>query len=214
MLCTTTDALAAIQGITLGFVFDRQVHGIRPIVGIPGAAVQGEALRLGVSLADALRLVRERRLAASVAQRSIREVMAQVGQRADDAVVTPARVLASEANHQLFHRGFYPGSARIGTASGTIELAGNQPPIPPQDGVRLGCAGHLQFFAPKSFSDLAQCAPLRIGELESGRQVCSQDAVLGGQVLILQQQLLIDEARHKGQRACPIDAIAHVAGSS
>jgi hypothetical protein len=54
MLCTTTGALAGIQGITLGFVFDRQAHGIRPIVGIPGASVQGEALRLGVSLADAV----------------------------------------------------------------------------------------------------------------------------------------------------------------
>ena len=75
-------------------------------------------------------------------------------------------------------------------------------------------ANLLQSFAPKSFSDLGQCAPLRIGELESGRQVCSQDAVLRGQVLILQQQLLIDEAGHKGQKACPIEAIAHVAGSS
>src|SRR5207244_13327580 len=113
-----------------------------------------------------------------------------------------------------YRRGFYPGWARIGAASVTIERAGNQPPIPRQDGVRLGCAGHwLQSLASKSFSDLGQGAPLRIGELESG-QVCSQDPVLGGQVLILQQQLLIDETRHKGQKACPIDAIAHVAGSS
>jgi hypothetical protein len=33
-----------------------------------------------------------------VADGLVREMMAQVGQRADDAVVTPARVLASEAN--------------------------------------------------------------------------------------------------------------------
>ena len=97
------------------------------------------------------------------------------------------------------------GVAQEGAAFGAVELAGNQPPIPRQDGVRLGCAGHLlQSFAPKSFSDLGQCAPLWIGEPESGRQACSQNAVLGGQVLILQQQLLIDEARHKGQKACPI----------
>jgi len=36
----------------------------------------------------------------------------------------------------------------------------------------------------------------------------------GGQVLILQQQLLIDEARHKGQKACPMEGGAHVEGSS
>src|SRR5712692_8944394 len=52
------------------------------------------------------------------------------GQRTDDAVVTPARVLASEANHQRFHLGSDPRSARKGAVSGTIELAGNQPPIP------------------------------------------------------------------------------------
>src|SRR5579863_1627969 len=89
--------------------------------------------------------------------------MAEVGQRADDAVVSPARVLASEANHQLLHFGFDPGSARIGAAFGTVELAGNQPPVPPEDGVRLGCTGHpLQSFASASFSDLSQRAPLRI----------------------------------------------------
>src|SRR6266852_9148220 len=125
--------------------------------------------------------------AQDVADGLVREMMAQVGQRADDAVVTPARVLASETNYQRFHLGFDPGSARKGPVSGTVELAGNQPPIPPEDGVRLGCAGHrLQSFTSKSFSDLGQCAPFRIGETEPGWQVCSQDAVLGGQVLILQ----------------------------
>src|SRR6266852_951734 len=95
--------------------------------------------------------------AQDVADGLVREMMAQVGQRADDAVVTPARVLASEANHQRFHLGSGPGSARISAVSGTIELAGNQPPIPRQDGVRLGGAGHrLQSFAPQSFSDLGQ----------------------------------------------------------
>ena len=64
------------------------------------------------------------------------------------------------------------------------------------------------------FSDLSQCAPLRIREPESGRQACTQDAVLGGQLLILQQQLLIDEARHKSQKACQMGGVAHVAGLS
>ena len=84
-----------------------------------------------------------------------------------------------------------------------------------ENGVRLGCAGHLlQSSASEVFSDLSQCAPLRIGEPESGRQACTQDAVLGGQLLISQQQLLIDEARHKGQKACQMGGVAHVAGLS
>src|SRR6266851_5241629 len=72
--------------------------------------------------------------------------------------VAAARILASEANHQLLHLRRHPGSARVGAVSGTIELAGNQPPIPRQDGVRFGCAGHLlQSFPSNSFSDLGQC---------------------------------------------------------
>src|SRR5215470_18876508 len=80
--------------------------------------------------------------AQDVAYRLIREAMAQVGQRADDAVVTPARVLARQANHQRFYLGLYPRPARGGAVSGTIELAGNQPSVPRQDGVRLGGAGY------------------------------------------------------------------------
>jgi len=43
----------AIRGPVLGFIFDRQVRGIRPILGIPGASTQGGPLRLGASLSDA-----------------------------------------------------------------------------------------------------------------------------------------------------------------
>jgi len=153
--------------------------------------------------------------AKDVTEGLVREPMAQVGRRADDAVVTPARVLASDTDDQRFHLGCHPGSARIGTVFGTIELAGDEAPIPIENGVRLGCAGHLfQPFASQTFPDLGQRAPLRIGEPESGRKVCSQDAILGGQVLILEQQLLIDEARHKGQKACPMGGVVHVEGSS
>ena len=34
----------------------------------------------------------------------VRNLMTQVGQRTHDAVVTPTRVLAGEANHQFLHR--------------------------------------------------------------------------------------------------------------
>src|SRR5687768_15939075 len=113
--------------------------------------------------------------------------MTQVGQRANDAVVTPARVLASEANHQLFNNGLDRRSARIGTVFGAIELAGNEPAIPSQDGIRLRGTGHLlQSLPSEALSNLGQCAPLRIGESKSVRKVSSQNAVLGSAVLVLQ----------------------------
>jgi hypothetical protein len=56
---------------------------------------------------------------------------AEVGQRADDAVVTPARVLARQANHQRFHLGFHPGSARRGAVRlGGVRLPASAPSVP------------------------------------------------------------------------------------
>ena len=101
--------------------------------------------------------------AQNVAHGLIRNVMTQVGQRADNAVLPPTRVLAGKTNHQFLHHGGKPGSASIGTALGTIELAGNEPPVPGEDGVWFGHAGHLlQSFAPESPPDLSKRASLRI----------------------------------------------------
>src|SRR5262249_41916920 len=56
-----------------------------------------------------------------------------------------------------------PGPAMIPTGLRTIELAGDKPPVPGEDGVWLGRAGHLlQTFAPESFADLSKRASLRI----------------------------------------------------
>src|SRR5215471_16596415 len=50
--------------------------------------------------------------AQDIANGLVRQVMAQVGQCADDAVVAPAPVLACKAHYQAFHCGFDPRSAR------------------------------------------------------------------------------------------------------
>jgi len=66
----------------------------------------------------------------------------------------------------------------------------------------------------ESFGDLGQGGSLRIRQPEAGRQVSSEDAILGREVLIAQQQFLIDETCHKWQQACPVESIAHDKGSS
>lgn len=53
-LCTCSLAAEAIRGPVLGFVFDGQVHGIRPILGMPGASTQAEPMRLGALLSNAV----------------------------------------------------------------------------------------------------------------------------------------------------------------
>ena len=150
-----------------------------------------------------------------VADGLVREAMAQVGQRTDDAVVTPARVLAQRSEPPALPPRVRPRSARIGAAFGTVELAGDQPPIPPEDGVRLAVqATGFSPLRPSRFRSRRVRTALDRSTGVGWAALLSQDAGLGGQVLILQQQLRIDEARHKGQKACPIDGVAHVEGSS
>src|SRR5215471_18743734 len=70
-------------------------------------------------------------------------MMTQVGQRPHDAVVTPTRVLAGEANHQFLHLGGNPGAARMDTTLGAIELAGDEPRY--QAGMVSGLAAQATF---------------------------------------------------------------------
>ena len=65
-----------------------------------------------------------------------------------------------------------------------------------------------------SVSDRPEARSLRIGQPEPGWQVASEDAVLRCQVFVSQQQFLVDEARDKGQKAGPVDSIAHGKGPS
>ena len=79
---------------------------------------------------------------------------------------------------------------------GAVELLRDQSPIPSEKGIRLGNARDiLQSFAPESFGDLGQGGSLRVRQAEAGRQVSSEDAILGRQIFVSQQQFLIDEAR-------------------
>ena len=140
--------------------------------------------------------------------------MAQIHQRTHNPVVAPAPVLAYETDHQPFNFRRYPRAARISAVSRPVELLCNQPPIPGQNGVRPGHACDvLQSFASESFRDLGQGGSLRIRQPKPGWQVGSEDAILGHQVFVAQQQLLVDEARHKGQKARPVKSIAHGKGS-
>src|SRR5262249_60421393 len=92
----------------------------------------------------------------------------------------------------------------IGAQSGPVDLLRAQPPIPTENGVRLGHTSDiLQSFAAESLRDLGQCGSLCVRQPESGRQMGSEDAVLGRQVFIAQQQFLIDEAGHKASADVP-----------
>src|SRR6516225_11464603 len=135
-------------------------------------------------------------------------MMTQVSQRAGDAVVTPTRVLAGKPNHQFLHLGGNPGSARIATGLGTIKLAGDEPPVPGEDGVWFGHAGHLlKSFAPESLADLRKSASLRIRKAQPGGQAPPENSVLRRQVLVLEEQFLVHQPRYKRQQTSALIAV-------
>ena len=83
--------------------------------------------------------------------------MSQIGQRAYDAVISPASVLARKPNHKRFHLRRDPWAAGIGTTAGTVELRRHQAPIPGEKGIRLGDARDiLKSFAAEPFGDSAR----------------------------------------------------------
>jgi hypothetical protein len=76
----------------------------------------------------------------NVPLRLIRQAVTQVGQCSDDAVISPASILARHSHHQRLHVRSNSGTARIPFGVWTIEFLGDGPTVPGQDGVRLGNA--------------------------------------------------------------------------
>jgi hypothetical protein len=87
----------------------------------------------------------------------------QIRQRADDPVISPARVLARHPDHQGFELGGNWRTARILPVFGAVELLGHQSPVPSQDGIRLGNAGNLsERLSTQAFADFGQRGALTI----------------------------------------------------
>ena len=70
--------------------------------------------------------------------------MTEVGQCADDPIVTPAGVLAGHPHNEPFDMGYYAWPPGIPAPLGAIELLRNQPAIPRENGGRFSYAGHLR----------------------------------------------------------------------
>jgi len=71
---------------------------------------------------------------------------------------------------------------------GAVELAGNEPAVPGEDGLWFGYAGHvLERAATEPFTDLSEGRTFGIGKAHTGREARSQDTVFGGEVFVLEQ---------------------------
>ena len=139
-----------------------------------------------------------------------RLIVSNMGQRARDPVVAPALILACESHDERFNVGSDSWPAWIGASLGAIEFRGHQFPIPSQNGVGFGDTRHVrQSLSSQPAADLGQRRTFGIGQPKSAGQVPSQDPILGGQILVLQQQFLIDQAGDVRKQTCPVVFLLH-----
>ncbi len=125
--------------------------------------------------------------------------VAKVCKGANDAVVAPASVLACEADDQILDISIDRGPAGVRSLLRAIELPRDEPSVPGQDRVGLDDVGHLlEGLAPELFPDLGESFPLPIGQAQSAAELPTQDLVLGREVLVSEEQLLVDGAGDVG----------------
>ena len=135
----------------------------------------------------------------------IGNLVPQIGQRPRNPVKAPVSVLAGHANDQLLDLSLDSRSARASTRLRAVELAGDKLAIPSQDGVRPGYGRDVgESLAAQPMTDLAEHASLGVRKLQPTSQLHLEDAVLGGQIFVPRQQLLVHRPRHVGQDARPI----------
>src|ERR1035437_945440 len=96
--------------------------------------------------------------AKDVAHGLIGNRVAEIGQGSDDAVVPPTGVLSGEAHNERFQFGRDAGPAWRSTEFGAVELAGNEPPVPGEDGIGFGDTGDLLKRSPAESQNSTDCA--------------------------------------------------------
>src|SRR5450830_410449 len=131
--------------------------------------------------------------------------MPQIGQRPHNPVIAPGPILLGHANNQFLNFSVDPWPARGSPFLRAIELAGDEPSVPCQDGVRQGGSRHLaECLATQSTANLAKLRSLRVRKLQPPLQLAPQDPVFSSQILIPQQQLMVHRPRNVGQDTCPL----------
>src|SRR5665811_310564 len=124
-----------------------------------------------------------------------------------DPIIAPGPILLGHANNQLLNFSVDPWPARGSTCPRSIELAGDEPSVPCQDGVRQGGSRHLaECLAAQSTANLAKLRSLCVRELQPPLQLAPQNPVFSSQIFVPQQQLLVHRPGDVGQDACPLHA--------
>ena len=118
--------------------------------------------------------------------------------------LAPARILPRYTHDQSFDLRAdlrSPHTARFRS----VELMRNQFPIPAKDRLGLNDIRHIgQYFSPEPVTNLCQGFPLQVRQAQAPFQLIHQHTVLGSQIFVSQQQLLIHRSSDVGQYLSPI----------
>ena len=141
----------------------------------------------------------------NVPDRLVGDLVAEMGQGASDAVVSPAKILTRHSHNQRLHPRVNPRPPRIGATFRAIGLLRHHFPEPAEDRLGLRDQGYFrQSLPPQPLADLSQRGPFFIREPQPSWRMRPENPVLGGEILDLKHQFLIDQSSHVGQQACPL----------
>src|ERR1039457_6689868 len=120
-------------------------------------------------------------------------------------IIAPGPFLLGHANNQFLNFSVDPWPARGSPFLRAIELAGDEPSVPCQDGVRQGGSRHLaECLATQSMANLAELRSLRVRKLQPPLRLGLQDPVFSSQILVPQRHLLASRPRNVGQNTAPL----------
>jgi hypothetical protein len=111
--------------------------------------------------------------AQNVADGLVGQRISQVGQRSHNPVVSPARILACQAHHQILEAGVDARSSHGLAPFLTIKLLSDELAVPSEQDIWFSDIGHfLECLARQAFADLGQRGPLAIVQMKLRPKVC------------------------------------------
>jgi hypothetical protein len=98
-----------------------------------------------------------------IAHTLVRNLVTQIGQSPNDAIISPTRVLPCQFHDQFFDGRVHSRAASQLALLGTVELLCDELPIPGEDGIRPSDArDFLKGLPPQTLGNLGQHRPLTV----------------------------------------------------
>ena len=129
----------------------------------------------------------------NVPHRLVAHLVTEVRQGTGDSVVTPTLIFGCETDDQFLDLFVDPRPPGVFPFLRAVELLRHELPMPGQDRLELHNARHfLERLPPKPLTNLRQRPSLAVCQFQAAFGLSAQNSVLGGQVLVSQEQLLVD----------------------